>query len=124
MTCNYSVQTSGAEPVELHIGHFVGPSGFTFEGHFRHGEPWLTTWQQWRAFLTECGGQIRDEYGQVVPLDEFVALVESTSVAGRRKQYDYITRHPHPYWDRRVGVQPRGDWLDSDGFSFYGGEFS
>jgi hypothetical protein len=107
------------EKVQLHICK----SHRMFEGHFKDGEPWLTSWADWKAYLaaaTGAGAQIVDEYGTAHDLDEFVADVEAVPTSDRRRQYDWVNDHGY-----RVGlVEPGHDWLDEAGYSFHGGEFS
>lgn len=113
----------------------IGKNLTSFEGRF--GEPdWddktrtflnpppvVASWRQWRD-LIRSGGQVWNEYGERIDTEVFIADVESTGEANRRRQYDWVANHTAPYWDRKLGVVPRGEWLDEDGFSFYGGEFS
>jgi hypothetical protein len=107
----------------------------SFEGHFSEGEwddaakawpdiPVITSWRDWVTKLTS-GGEIWDEYSVQHDTEEFIARVEATDRAARRRQYDWCMNHPDRLGGIRVGsVGPRSYWLDADGFSFYGGEFS
>jgi hypothetical protein len=108
-------------------------SHITFRGHFHQvsndggttweSEPWLTSWQEWKAFLRSPEiDAIFDEYGKRHDVEDFIRAVEATSREARRRQYDWVVAHPEPY--RKFEVVPDGEWLDADGFSFYGGSFS
>lgn len=109
-----------------------------FEGHFKwkdgEPEPWLTSWQEWKAYLTEQTTSdgpngpavIRDEYGCNVALDDFIARVEATPDPGRRKQYDFMVEE----YPSSIGIEPQldeikpgYDWVDAENFSFHGGAF-
>lgn len=59
------------------------------------------SWSEWRAFLATVH-QLRNEYGDVVTLDEFAALVNA-------KQGDRVSSI---------------DYLDADGYSMHDGWFS
>lgn len=108
------------EPVLVHICK----SHRMFEGHFKDGEPWLTSWADWKTYLTVAtgaGARIVDECGDQYGLGEFVADVEAVPKEDRRRQYDWVAvRYRHSRMDV---IGPRGDWLDADEFSFYGGDF-
>jgi hypothetical protein len=115
-----------------HCGRFerthICKSLITFRGQFTWDsdgdpEPWLTSWADWRHFL--CGPKVDhivDEYGDRHDITEFIDRVEASTPAARRRQYDSVMEHDLLH--RKPGVVPGGDWLDPDGFSFYGGEFS
>lgn len=88
-------------------------------------EPWLVSWADWKTYLRS--GQVDrvdDEYGNEHDIAEFVRRVEATSPEARRSQYDWCVAHPNPHRPPSGAVVPGGDWLDPDGYSFYGGEFS
>lgn len=80
------------------------------------------SWADWRAFLATAGATIRNEYGEVLTLDEFVAAVEATDPDGRRRQFDAMCEG----WPDEVSDGPEvgKTWLDPDGFTFSGREFS
>lgn len=83
----------------------------------------LTSWQAWKAHLL-AGGEVWNEYGERLEVLEFVRLVESTEPGIRRWQYDYVRNHPRPGAPPTDKICDGGQWLDADGFSFYGGAFS
>lgn len=108
----------------------------SFQGHFdidewdeqtisyRPTKVLVASWEQWKTLL-RTGGEVWSESGYSIPTDEFINDVESTDPANRRRQYDWCVSHPN-YVDRAHidRVDRSGNWLDADGFSFYGGEFS
>lgn len=104
-------------------GRFGEPDWDDAARKFLPAPPTVASWRQWRD-LIRSGGEVWDEYGKQVDVEEFISDVESTDRANRRRQYDWVVDHPDPFWDRKFGVVSRGEWLDEDGFSFYGGEFS
>lgn len=117
---------------ELHICKSL----VSFEGHFAEAErdetsgkyappaALIVSWSQWRNKLRD-GGEVWDEYGLRHDTAEFIAFVEATDPVARRRQYEWCVNHPHIVPPRRIDrIGPCGEWLDADGFSFYGGEFS
>ena len=78
----------------------------------------VVSWQDWKRLLTEDAAEIVDEYGNEYTADEFIAKVEATDPEARRRQFDYVRQQV-----ATIGIGPDLNWLDSDGFSFYGGEF-
>lgn len=103
-----------------------------FRGHFRKPD-WdddrstpdvqLPSWVEWRRFLLNTPGRIVDEYGDVHDRHRFIERVEATGRDARRRQCDWV-RFNSPS-GQVVDVPASGlDWLDGDGFSFYGDEFS
>lgn len=73
---------------EVHIGHQASLS-WSFEGHFRRQPPFpITSWAEWKAVLSVNAGEVWDECGQQVPVDQFIAQVESAAPEHRRRQYD------------------------------------
>lgn len=79
------------------------------------------SWQEWKERLL-AAGHIRDEYDKAVPTGEFIANVESTEMADRRREFDWMVdnRPEFTYDEPVVG----GEWLDADGFSFATREFT
>jgi hypothetical protein len=86
--------------------------------------PVIVSWEQWKHHLRTTEGRIVDEYGHEYDVEAFITRVESTSPEARRWQYDWVIEHVSTSRDRPLAVAPGGTWLDPDGFSFYGGEFS
>lgn len=111
---------------ELHICK----SRVMFQGHFRREDwdrdddtfdPTITSWADWKEFLRTHPGLIVDSYGRTYDVEEFIDFVEASPPEARRRQYDWVRdRQPE-----RVSSTPgyRKDWLDADGFSFYGDYF-
>lgn len=107
----------------------------SFEAHFGPAEwddtikrftappPLVTTWAEWKGLL-RTEGQVWDEYGHRHDVEAFIARVENTKPEDRRRQYDWCATHPQLGVRHLDCVQVDGDWLDPDGFSFYGGDFS
>lgn len=108
----------------------------SFQGHFGE-ETWneaklsydsgpalAASWQQWKG-LIRSDGEVWDEYGRQHAIETFIADVEATTPVARRRQYQWCADHT-----RHIGVGhldkvgEHGEWLDADGFSFHGGEFS
>lgn len=108
----------------------------SFRGHFADEWPWneakrkfdppkvlVASWAVWKMLLRH-DGEVWDEYGVQRDVEEFIADVEKVKPEQRRRQYDWVRDHPIGL-DRPLDqVVPGGTWLDEDGFSFYGGEFS
>jgi hypothetical protein len=117
---------------ELHICKSL----ISFQGHFAEAE-WdnvaklyappaliVASWAGWKDLIRD-GGEVWDEYGHRQVPEDFIARVEATDPVSRRRQYDWCVGHPEDVPPRRIDrVGPRGEWLDADGFSFYGGDFS
>lgn len=107
--------------IGLHVGKSSGPSGrpggglaWTLDGQvFRR-------WAAWKEFLRDNSERIvlEDETDREWGVEQFIEYVETSSTPeSRSTHYWWVTTHyPTRGHDR--------DWLDEDGFSFYGGEFS
>lgn len=80
-----------------------------------------SSWQEWKARLV-ADGEVWDEYGKQWDVLEFIDGVEATDPDARRRQFDWMSKHQ----PARTTTEPAYgmDWLDPDGFSFYGGAFS
>jgi len=79
MGTNYFMLTNRCECCgradELHIGKSSMGWRFTARTYDDpYGDEGPTTWSEWHAALARCDG-IRDEYGDEVTLDAFLALV-------------------------------------------------
>jgi len=84
-----------------------------------NGMPVILSWDDWKRELRK-GGEIWNEYGAKLDTEQFIADVEATELAARRRQFDWV--EAHGYNHRRIdGTKP--NWLDAHGFSFYDGEF-
>lgn len=84
----------------------------------------VSSWAQWKDRL-RAGGEVWNEYREIIPTERFIADVEATDPQARRRQYDWL-RDERPVWmqPHLDSVSPDGEWLDADGFSFSGREFS
>lgn len=87
----------------IHIGK--SSSGWTFSFH---GTETIRSEDDWRRLTAIIGSWIEDEYSGVIPPHDFWQMVENKRVSTRN--------HAHEY--------PLGNWLDSKGNSFSGGNFS
>lgn len=81
----------------------------------------LSSWAEWKQRLREVPGQVWNEYGEQLDVEEFIQRVEATSAEGRGRQYEWMREHQP---ERTGRVAPDCQWVDADGFSFYGGGFS
>ncbi len=111
----------GRPRAELHICKslriFRGYRHVDFEVHHTPelGDE-LLSWEQWKGALRAPSVQVRDEYGRDVDTERFIADVEAVPVERRRHHYDVMmSEYPEHGGD---------EWLDADGFSFCGREFS
>jgi hypothetical protein len=97
--------------IDRHIGKSSAGWTFSFAGH----RPEIMSYADWLRLLEE-GGEIRNEYGEQVTLDDFRALVESK----RTEELNHTTycREHHPEYAER------DCWLDEEGHSFSAGEWS
>lgn len=91
--------------------------------------PTITGVEHWRIWMqvTSAGGVVT-EYGEHISTDEFWARVAEVPMEARRRSYDWCFTPEALRYDRtpRVSDVPAKDkyWLDHEGFTFYGGEFS
>lgn len=106
--CAHCTQT------EVHIGKSL----VMFEAH--DTSPWgrIETWADWKRALRSPGVTVSDEYNTPYGVEDFIARVEATEPAARRRQHDAV-RRDHP-----VYYASGCDYLDPDGFSFTRGEFT
>jgi hypothetical protein len=97
-----------------HIGKSSWGWTFSFQG-----TETIRSWRDWQLILS-AGGEIRDEYGCTVPLDDLRALIESKRTA----QHNHTTycRSSNDPWTRLYGNEEC--WLDEEGNSFSGRDFS
>lgn len=92
-----------------HIGK--SSAGWTFSFH---GTEEIRSYEDWLSVL-QGGGEIRDEYGRIIDLETFASMVECKQSASRR-HYDFVKEHHPALMD--------DEWLDEEGHSFSGVEFS
>jgi hypothetical protein len=102
-----------------HIGKASHGWAFTFQGYKHDG---LTSWQKWKEFLK--GKPIRDEYGDLVPYDEFVKMIET------EKSPSFVRKDGHKNLVHNDEGRREGwfnsvyDWDCPDGYSFSSRDFS
>lgn len=82
---------------------------------------YIRSYKDWIRLLNENKGEIVDEYGETISLEEFTSMVSSlapgkTGYNGVTllNHYDEILRKQNMYGP----VDPELDWKDSEGFSF------
>lgn len=92
----------------------IGKSFTHFQGHSDVWGAAVWSWADWRAVLAQPGVSVQDEYGHALPVPAFVAAVEATGLAARRRQFDAARRGPA--WAGHY-------WLDPEGFTFTDGHF-
>jgi hypothetical protein len=82
------------EADNMHIGK--SSAGWTFGLHVIP-ERGLVDWPEWRAFLAGPGVTIRDEYGEVLTLDELTRRVTERSRPGKTSvKFDFARNHAEP----------------------------
>ena len=86
---------------EQHIGKSSAGWSFSF-----HGTEAIRSYKEWLVLL-EAGGKIFNEYDEEIPLHKLKALVEAKR-GGRNHTREY----------------PGDNWVDAEGHSFSGYEFS
>lgn len=76
----------------------------------------FNSWSAWKNFLESNEWQItiRDEYGAVHEVRDFIRDAEEVPADRRAWHHRWLVDHHYPLTD---------DWLDDDGFSFHRGEF-
>ena len=122
----------------IHIGKHSGGWQFSFRAYpegiwYKNLNPLtapVMSWSDWKKVVVRAPedrndplykvkwGHIENEYGEVVPPDEFETMVERT--AGQTNHTDYV--NSHPVW-REYNSSSR-DFKDPDGWSMSLGEFS
>lgn len=117
MGTNYYAIAEECEECGRYERLHVCKSLYLFQGHFtwdEEGEPehWLVSWRDWKQYLRSRVSTIKDEYGKQHDIEDFIARVEE----GHRKP---PRRSIHPYT-----VAPDREWVDLEGFQFYGRDFS
>lgn len=113
---------------ELHVGHFAG-GGWSFQGYIPQpfgdeSHPLLTSWVLWKAELRKPG-QLWSEHGYERPVEGFIEDIDAVPTKSRRRQYDWLKAHPESVDQSRLDrIEAGCDWLDEDGYSFHGGDFT
>jgi len=102
-----------------HIGKSSRGWAFHFRGYKYDG---LTTWQKWKEYLKDA--KIRNEYGEDVPYDGFVHMVETYNSPNFVRE-DGRKNRSHNTEGRKEGwFDPENGWDDPEGYSFGTREFS
>lgn len=129
MGTNYYFQyhTETGRAKDLHIGKNSYGWEFGFRGYKGEWEDReIKSFADWKNLFKEREGQIFDEYDQPISVKELLALIESSSM-GKRKD-DASIKKPlnHTIYCREHHPEhaERDCWLDEDGWSFCGTEFS
>lgn len=114
MGTNYYVVKNKCECCNRHDSYHIGKNSYGWRFSFR-GYAWdnLLSWKQWKEFLITQ--EIQNEYGEVVPYEEFVKIVEGHTPS----DLDHNTSARANGWFR-----PDHDWNDDEGYSFTTTEFS
>lgn len=91
MSTNYYALTNHCECCdradELHIGQWAARR-FLLAQHSADGErPALITWDDWMKWLESSGVKIRDEYHEIIGMDELRLLAEITMRTPSSDQY-------------------------------------
>lgn len=106
---------------EYHIGKSSYGWAFSFQGYKAER---LVSWKSWKEFLKTQS--IRDEYGDRIPYEEFVEMIEGV------KSPDFVYPDGHKNLqhntqgkiDKRPWFNSEYDWDDEDGYAFCSREFS
>ena len=104
---------------EFHIGKQSYGWAFTFQG-YKYDE--LTTWQKWKEYLK--GQIIRNEYGENVPYEEFVKLVEVYAYPNKVVDQGRMLKSHNEVGRKEGWFSSEHDWDDPEGYSFSSREFS
>lgn len=99
---------------EIHIGKSSGGWTFSF-----HGTDEIRSWRDWKKVL-QSGGQITNEYGDIVSFEEFRATVEDRSWPGGMLNHHDYCKARNEYGPSYLALL----WKDAEGYSFSAGEFS
>ena len=124
---------------ERHIGKKSHGWSFSFRGYWKEdGEsiPYsLNSWESWKSYLQTTGG-IFNEYGEEVPFEDFVAMIEDWGspdyihLDGRKNLVHNIEirKDDERYMQYRSLYEeyhdPKRTWEDEKGYSFQTNEFS
>jgi len=105
---------------EYHIGKSSYGWAFSFHG-YRHDN--LTSWKLWKGFLKDK--TIKDEYGETIPYDVFVEMIEGPKAPGfvRSDGHKNSSHNEAGRTDKYPWFNPEYDWDDEDGYSFSSREF-
>lgn len=100
-----------AKTTTYHIGKFFAPDGIILNATF------FASWYHWKYFLKEIAPRVQNasvrilsEYGDALPVEDFVKMVEATSPEGRRRQFDMVPEDHRAYLDQDGFTMTTGDW--------------
>jgi hypothetical protein len=102
-----------------HIGKLSWGWTFAFRGYPGDdytGQPEIRSLADWEQLL-RSGGEIRDEYGDAMTVDEFLSMVRKKATSSNNQTL-YIRA------DTRWSELRESCWLDPEGHSFSSNEFS
>lgn len=100
---------------ERHIGKSSGGWAFSFRGYGAdYDGVEIKSYKDWLSLL-EGGGEIRSEYGELIPLDDFKAMVEGKRAAPLNQATETWQNYPSMADDV---------WLDEEGNAFCSRYFS
>lgn len=94
-----------------HIGKSSVGWQFVFQA-YNTDKKQIKSFKDWKKELQD--GVIVNDFGQIVPLEDFLSMVESKK-SESNNQYDWLVKH-NRYLDN--------DWKDKEGYAFSLSEFS
>lgn len=110
-----------SKETSVHIGKQSGMGGgklaFGLQGHLTSDYGRIGSWETWCKVLRHEAVDVKDEYGRLYGVEEFITHVEKTSTKGRRRQYDWLQKH------MPEEIAPDRNELDPDGFTVTFQEF-
>lgn len=132
MSTNYDLHAVACENACEHCDQYrtwhIGKTGGRFvilQGFIEESGPGNKTIKSWRdwidvlAFEVKKGGTIKDEYGNVLPLAQFIVMINSYDKEARMHQMNWIADNtPTIYQDNDR------EWSDAEGYSFSASDFS
>lgn len=117
----YQYHTELGRAKDLHIGKHSMGWEFSFRGYRNTWEEYpIHSFEDWKKLFKKLDGQIFDEYDRPIKLEEFIRLVEGS----RHRSDTKPLNHTIYCRDRHPEHAERDCWLDGDGWSFCGSEFS
>lgn len=102
----------GRSDEERHIGKASAGWTFSFQGYHDYDYP-IKSFADWKAEIDREDTAIYDEYGRNVDKNEFYNLVEKK----KSERLNHTVESSKHQWGDDV-------WVDEEGHSFSGGEFS
>lgn len=128
MGTNYYVRSRICECCGRYDEDHICKSLSTFEAKRRWDDDACETviecgsWAEWRTFLRSNVVEVWDEYGNQHDVEDFIRDVEYMPPESRGRQHQFmLADYAHEVSD---GPANGMSWLDPDGYSFSGREFS